>query len=348
MSNKKKKLGLIGWYGHDNYGDERILYCIKRFFLNYEFFITSGWEDARFKMDELNKCDYVLIGGGGLILRNISYQTDIIRDLKRSFGFIGVSIEAKHECMDDFFELIKRKADFIMVRDNQSKEYLNNHYKVITGPDLTFLYPFNVVNEVKNDVCGFNLRDWYYWRGTLYGNYHNLMTKIDNKFSWIRKIYPFQKWDPNKSVKILKKNFKYILPIPFYFETTASNDLDVLSRYFKNVPSTFDAGIYNNIRYLIGMRYHSIVFAAQLGIPFISLSYQPKNYTFCSSMGLDMLSVDIYKISELENKIDYIKDHYQQIRDYLILNRDKCNKEVTYIFQSISDLIMESVENDRK
>ena len=344
----KKKLGLIGWYGHDNYGDERMLYCIKRFFSDYELFITGGWEDARYKMDELNKCDYVLIGGGGLILRNIGHQTDIIRDLKRPFGFIGVSAEAKHKSMEEYFEIIKQKADFIMVRDKQSKEYLDNHYKVITGPDLTFLYPFDVVNEVKNDVCGFNLRDWYYWRGTLHGDYHNLMLKMDNRFPWIRKIYRFRKWNPNKTVKIVKKNFKDVLPIPFYFETTVINDLDILSRYFENVPSTFDASIYNSIRYLIGMRYHSIVFATQFGIPFISLSYQPKNETFCSDMGLDMLSVDMYKINELENKIDYIKDYYQQIRDHLILDREKCNKEIKYIFQSISDLIKESIESDKK
>jgi len=333
------KLGLIGWYGHYNYGDERILYCIKRFFSGYDFLITGGWDDARLKINDLNQCDYILIGGGGLILRNIGYQTDIIRDLRKPFGFIGVSIEAKHGSMKEFFELIKQKADFILVRDKQSKEYLDNHYKVIVGPDLTFLYPFSVVSEVKDDVCGFNLRDWYYWKGTLHGSYYNLMQKINKKFPLLKRIYPFAKWNPNIAVMIVKKKFKDVLPIPFYFESNVTNDLDILSRYFENVPSMFDTNLYSSIRYMVGMRYHSIVFATQCGVPFISLSYQPKNYTFCSDSDLDSLSVDIYKINELESKIDYLKNHYQQIRERLISHREKYIREISYVFQSISHLI---------
>ena len=337
--NKQIKIGLIGWYGHDNYGDERMLYCIKRFFSDYKFFITGGWSDARRKIDKLNKCDYILIGGGGLILRDINHTTDIIHDLKKPFGLIGVSVEAEHKSMENFFHAIKGKAEFIVVRDRQSKEYLDNHYKVIVGPDLTFLYPFDIANEIKNDVCGLNLRKWYYWKGELYGDYHNLMLKIDNTFPLIKRIYPFKKWDPDKTAETVKNNFKDVLPIPFYFEKNVVNDIDVLSRYFKNIPSTFDAGLYNNVRYLIGMRYHSIIFAAQCGIPFISLSYQPKNNTFCSDIGLDMLSVDIYETNKLEDKIAYIKNHYQQVREHLILYREKCIQEIKYIFQSISYLI---------
>jgi polysaccharide pyruvyl transferase WcaK-like protein len=333
------RLGLIGWYGHSNYGDERILYCIERFFSDNEFFITTSWSDARNKIDELNKCDYILIGGGGLILRNISHQTDLIHDLKRPFGLIGVSVEASHKSMKDFFCAIKQNAEFIMVRDRQSKEYLDNHYKVIVGPDLTFLYPFSAVEEVKNDVCGFNLRDWYYWKGTLHGNYHNLMLKIDTKFPMIRNIYPFKKWGPSNVVESVKKKFKKVLPIPFYFEPNTMNDVDVLSRYFNNVPSVFDINLYSNIRYIVGMRYHSIVFATQCGIPFISLSYQPKNITYCSDMGLNVLSADIYKVKDFEDRLEYIRNHYRQIRESLLSYREKCTRDIKYIFHSISYLI---------
>ena len=336
------KLGLIGWYGHDNYGDERMLYCIKRFFPDYEFFITSGWDDARRKIDELNKCNYILIGGGGLILRDIGLQTDIIKNLKKPFGLIGVSVEAKHKSMEEFFEIIKQKAEFILVRDKQSKEYLNNHYKVIVGPDLTFLYPFDIVKEIEEDICGLNLRDWYYWNATLHGGYHNSMLKVNRIIPWIKKIYPFPKWSPAKVVKIVEKNFKDVLPIPFYFGANNINDRDVLLRYFERVPSNFNPSVYSNIRYLIGMRYHSIVFAAQCGIPFVSLSYQPKNDTFCSDTGLDMLSVDIYKINKIESKIDYIKKHHQQIRERLILYRENSVQDIQYIFQSISGLIKQT------
>jgi len=342
------KLGIIGWYGHDNYGDERILYCLKRYFSNDELFVTGDWEDARCKLEELNNCDFVLIGGGGLILRNICYHTDIICNLKRPFGLIGVSVEAKHKSMNCFLKIIKDKADFIMVRDKQSKTCLDDHNKVIIGPDLTFLYPFDIVDEVKNDICGFNLRDWYYWKGVLYGSFHNLMLRIDKRFPWVRKYYWLRKWDPNKIVRIVKKSFEMILPMPFYFESTAKHDAYVLSRYFQDVPSVFDASIYHKIRYLIGMRYHSIIFAVQSGIPFISMSYQPKNESFCSDIGLEMLSVNIYKSKELDKKIEYLKNNYQQIRNHLIYIRDKSNQDIVDILKLISEIIEERTKNRRK
>ena len=88
IRNEKKKIGLIGWYGHHNFGDDRILYCIKKYLSDYDFFITNSWSDARKKINELNDCDYILIGGGGIILRNIIYQTDIIRNLKKPFAHL--------------------------------------------------------------------------------------------------------------------------------------------------------------------------------------------------------------------------------------------------------------------
>lgn len=341
------KIGLIGWYGHENWGDERMLYCLKKFFSDYEFFITNGWSDAKQKIDELNKCDYILIGGGGLALRNIGYRTNLIRDLKRPFGFIGISLEAKHRSVEEFYDIIKKDSDFIFVRDKQSKEYLDDHYKVVVGSDLTFLYPFDVVSEVKDDVCGFNLRYWYYWKSTLRNPYHNLMLTMDHKFPRIRKIYPFNKWDPNKAVNIVSGSFKTVVPMPFYFEKETMNDVVILSKYFENIPQTYEKGLYNKIRYLIGMRYHSIVFATQCGIPFISLSYQRKNSAFCFDMKFDTLSVDLDNINELENKIEYVKNHYHQIRERLILQREKANQEIKYLFQSISSLMKESIEDNR-
>ena len=61
-------------------------------------------------------------------------------------------------------------------------------------------------------------------------------------------------------IEIVNKNFNKALPIPFYFEKNKIyyilgknmlNDVDALSKYFKNVPSTFNVKLYNNIRYLI-------------------------------------------------------------------------------------------------
>ena len=333
------RIGLIGWYGHANEGDERMLYCIKRFFSDGDFFVTGDWSDARRKIDELNKCDYVLIGGGGLILRNIGLQADLIYELRRPFGLIGVSVEAHHRSMRPFLEVVKEKAEFLLVRDAQSREYLDNHSKVIVGPDLTFLYPFDRVNEVKNDTCGFNLRNWHYWKGELHGRFHNLMQRTHNRFPSTERSYPLSKWEPDRAVSIVKKEFKDVLPVPLYFEDGVTNDVQVLARYFDNVPEGFDANLLGRVRYLVAMRYHALVYAAQCGIPFISLSYQPKNVTFCRDIGLDVLSVDIHRIGELEGKIQYLKHHHAGLREHLLSYREDCSKDIQRIFRAIANLI---------
>lgn len=333
------KLGLIGWYNHHNYGDDRILYCLKKFFLGWDFLVVNSWQDARLKIDELNNCDYILIGGGGFILRDCWRYTDIVLNFKKPFGLIGIGVEAKHKSMEQFLNTIKEKAEFVLVRDSESKRKLDNHYKVIVGPDLTFLFPFNVVPEIKDDISGVNLRDWYYWKSEFFGTFYSVMKRLNNRFPQIEKIYPFEKWNPDKAIKIIQENFKDILSLPLSFSKDNMSDVDILKKHFGDVPSQIDLSIYGKIRYLIGMRLHSLIFSMQFGVPFISLSYQPKNFSFCSDNNLNILSCDIYDLKQLKEKIDFMKTNYNSIREKVIFQREKNIKEINYIFKSIFNLI---------
>ncbi|MGA1863959.1 MAG: hypothetical protein ACMUHX_02740 [bacterium] len=121
------KLGLIGWYGHSNFGDERMLYCIRNVFPEHDFLIANNWNDARDKINELNKCDYILIGGGGLILRNIFNQVDFFQSLKKPFSLIGVSVEAKHDNMISFFQIIKEKKTYTLYIHTHTHTHAHTH-----------------------------------------------------------------------------------------------------------------------------------------------------------------------------------------------------------------------------
>jgi polysaccharide pyruvyl transferase WcaK-like protein len=333
------KIALIGYYNHKNYGDDRILYCLTRYFSDHDFLIFGSWQEAESELEEINRCDYILIGGGGLILRDIGTCTGFVEKLKKPFALIGIGIEAEHRSMNSFFEVVKEKAVFILLRDNESRRILGDHHKVIVGPDLTFLFPFAVVPEHKKDVCGLNLRDWYYWEGVLYGRYYNIMRRLDAAVPYLKYFYPLPKWEPAKVVKTVKNRFENSFPIPFYFEPDFFNDTRLLSRYYEKVPDNFDISLYNDIRYLIGMRFHSIVFAVQCGIPFISLSYQPKNIAICTEMGFPELSLSIYKTGRLEEKIDYVKTHYTTIRERLISLRSQFVRDMEYVMKSLSPLV---------
>lgn len=325
------KIGIIGYYGYDNYGDDRMLYSIKRFFQFADFLVIGGWDDALRNLEAINRCDYVLFGGGGIILRDTYGYADLIDLIKVPMSFIGISVEANHDKMRGFFDIILSKSDVVIVRDAQSKSAFNNHEKVIVGPDLTFLYPLEIADEEKDEVCGLSLRDWYYWKADLYSDYWKIMSNLDNKYAWLKKIYPFKKWSPDSVVDIVEKEFSNIIPIPFDFNKGKKNDYTLMRQYFADVPNQFIEENYMRIRYIVGMRFHSLVFAVQSGIPFVSLTYQPKNESFCTDIGLEYLSQDIYDLHSFRERIGKMKRNHKEIRKKLIDYRYYCSENITNI-----------------
>jgi polysaccharide pyruvyl transferase WcaK-like protein len=333
------KIGLIGWYGHENAGDERILYCLKRFFEGHEFFVTNSFDDALTKLKDLNRCDFVILGGGGLILRGYGIYASLINHIKPRFGCVGISIEAIHKDNIELIEALKKKAEFILVRDIKSRIILETHSKVIVGPDLTFLYPFEITNPVEADICGVNIRDWPYWTWELNSNSYNLIHKLNNYFPILKKIYPFPKWMPERAIEILKDNFYDLVPISLYNESLRKSDYELMRNYFDKVDDKFSSEVYKSCSYIVGMRLHSLIFACQMGIPFISLSYQPKNQEFCRSVGLEHLSVDLFDLSKLKPAISFMKDSKYELREKLLYYREKNKQEINNIMKRILKVI---------
>lgn len=329
------RIGLIGWYGHSNAGDERTLYCLQSFFSEHELLVIGSYGEALTRVDELNKCDYVLLGGGGLILRGMGKFAPLMDRIKPPFGCVGISVEAVHPDNLDLINALMGKAGFIYVRDAQSKKYLGNSPKVIVGPDLTFLFPFEALEVSQTDTCGLNLRDWYYWQGDYGGAYSRIMHRLNRRFPSMYKFYPLPKWRSEKAVSILRQAFTTVRPIPLYTESTKRNDIRVLAPFFDSVPDSFSPDLYRDCRYFVGMRLHSVIFACQMGIPFISLSYQPKNVQFCNTLGLSDYSVKLTRLSRLNERIAQLRASYQSLREHLLSFTEEKRKEANRIMLSI-------------
>jgi radical SAM protein with 4Fe4S-binding SPASM domain len=306
------KIGLIGWYGHGNAGDERILHCLRRFFDGHGLFVTGGFSDAAKKVDCLNSCDYVLLGGGGLILRGLNRHVDLIRRIRPPLGCVGLGVETCHEDNADFVDVLKQKCEFILVRDPQSRELLANHFKVIVGPDLTFLYPYDVITPIESDGCGVNLRPWNAGDG----------------------------WDPARAYEIIAQQFSSLRPLPFYCERGQESDADAIRLFFGPMDDTIALpNALQSCRYVIGMRFHSLVFACQMGIPFVSLSYQPKNERLCEALGMPHLSVDLSNTERLHDAIAALKNSYSEIRERLLLFREQAHEDITSTMTNIRGLV---------
>lgn len=70
---------------------------------------------------------------------------------------------------------------------------------------------------------------------------------------------------------------------------------------------------------VIGMRYHSNIFSAKMGTPFISISYEQKMKGFMQSIGFENYCIDLKDLSleQLEQKFTIVTENYESISSKL-------------------------------
>lgn len=321
------RIGLIGWYGHDNAGDERILHCLTRLFDDQELFVVGSLDVVPGVLDELNRCDFVLLGGGGLILRGTNTHVPAFAQITAPFGCIGISVEAVHDDNQAFIDLLREKSTFIHVRDAESARHFYAPDKTLSGVDVTFLYPYDVADVVPAAVCGVNLRDWRYWAGEHGSDFDLWMRRVNSWLPQLRTVYPLPHWSPAMAVRLLRAAFAELQPLSFYHEQYACTDAMVLTQYL-GTSQAFTPELLARCRYLVAMRLHALIFACQQGIPFISLTYQPKNAQLCASMGLKRFSVDLYQLkSQLPPVIDALQAEHAALRAQVLAYREEAYQQ---------------------
>lgn len=120
-----------------------------------------------------------------------------------------------------------------------------------------------------------------------------------------------------------------IIFIPQLYGT--SNDTVTMSKYMysedcfmvaANVDtydSYFQQFLIGKLYAVVGMRYHSNIFSAKMGTPFISVSYEQKMKGFIKSVGLDEYCIDINDLEakELEDRYNMLVDNYEEYKDRL-------------------------------
>lgn len=329
------KIAVIGWYGHQNAGDDRILYCLRRFLADDELLPVNGFAGLKEQWKEINGCDLVLFGGGGLILRGTGKHAPLFRELRPPLACIGISVESVHQDNIDLIEVLKDKCEFILVRDLGSQKAFGHHAKVVVGPDLTFLYPLEIVHTPVRDLCGVNFRPWRYWDAEHNSSFDLFMHRFNRRFPRIEKAYPLRKWRPHKAVSILQRHFRTLKPISLYNEPNRKSDTDVLEPFFDVPIPNFSVRQMEDCGVIVSMRLHGLIFATQLGIPFVSLSYMPKNREFCRSIGLSKNSVELFDLADLDYRARRVKETWGPTRAKLIEMRARNQNEITSLMRQL-------------
>ena len=81
----------------------------------------------------------------------------------------------------------------------------------------------------------------------------------------------------------------------------------------------FQQYVIENLDYVVGMRYHSNIFSAKMGISFISIAYEQKMSGFMENAELSEYCIDINELSEeiLRNKFEKVERDYIQYKRIL-------------------------------
>jgi len=278
-----KKIGMVGWWGGRNIGDEYIKHCLaKAFEGDFKIkFIETPFDPNLWNLWNINRLDFLIIGGGGLFTKSPPCPFNVFNKwghrLKIPFGFLGVGVQEISNKYKLVIEELVRRSVFFVVRDTDSFDLLNSFSfssKIIKAPDLTFLYPYRSQRSRAKDKIGVNLRVWNFDKERTYDNY-----------VWCQ------------AINQLEGNKKTI-PLSFKEKLEDRNALEGIHG-IKN--SDFSINLYRDINIMIGMRLHSLIFAVQNSIPVIGIAYAPKVRRFFYEIGFEEFCLEVDEYDRLKS-----------------------------------------------
>lgn len=294
--------------------------------------------DAIYRLDyakisqEIERSDLVILGGGGLFQDHYGIELSALF-AKPGFGltrYAEVPLLAKmhgkplmfysqgfgplfSKEAKTFVSFVCSLADVITTRDEDSKNLLEEIgveiKKIIVSIDPAFEIPIvnkeNVREILEQENIPLNerlvcvsVRQWV--DKSLEDKYIEILTNVLDDFLKIRNVnllfIPFQDYDKNDndstiSARIIEK-------------IGQKERCYLLSKVYH--PREI-AGIISKSSLVIGMRLHSIIFAARSNIPVVALSYDPKVQNHMKDLKLedccfDLFNGDTGKLIEILNK----------------------------------------------
>ncbi len=308
------KIALSGYYGFDNAGDEALLAAICHTIRNIEpradFVVFSGSPEKTAQLHrlravnrmnpwliirELLSSDLLISGGGSLLQdvtgpRSLPYYISIValaKALHKRVIFYAQGIGPINRNFSRvLMHVIANKVDFITLRDEDSLALLQElgvnrpPIKVTADPvfalepsSLDFKQAETLLQEhgIKKDkMVGVSVR---YWKA-LEGHQGDLARVLDS---------------------LAEKNYRIVfIPMDYPIDLAESqrvadlmeNDCIIID---KSLSSMEHIALISHFDLLIGMRLHSLIFAANRGIPFAGISYDPKIDAFLKSFDLQPL-----------------------------------------------------------
>lgn len=348
----KMKIALSGYYGFDNAGDEALLAAItssiRRLQSSAEFVVFSGnpsktstlhgfravyYKNPLRVVHELSSAD-LLISGGGSIFQDITSPFSLpyyicVVALAKLFGkpvvFYAQGVGPINRPFSKFLmRLVGNRVDLITLRDIASSQLLLE--MGITRPPLSITADpvFSLQPEEKDrarierllkdyriidqPLVGVAVRKWKALEG-----YQPILARVLDqlaargiKIVFMAMSYPDDIAESKRVAALMNQE-----PVIVDEHLTSQEHLALIDR----------------MQLVIAMRLHALIFAANRGIPFAGISYDPKVASFLKSFGLEPLAKDFTTmLAQVDNLLNdtnlqaYISKRAEDMRSKAVQN----------------------------
>lgn len=293
-------------------------------------------------ISSIRKADVVLHAPGGPSIGDTYYEAeasylriyDLLIAMKKPYMFYAPSMGPfnKQE-RNGWRKKVLNNAKAIALRDPISAEYVKGllpNKKIYQTLDSAFQHDIEM-NENKMKFYGFTeLKKFVEKHKRCVGvtitdlTWHPVYSKDNTIAKLVRETF-------ESSLDTLTEKGYGIVFIPQLYGT--GDDYQLMKSFCKNASDYFVVPA-NDSRYdtyfqqyligklyaVIGMRYHSNIFSAKMGTPFVSISYEQKMQGFMEKLNLSDYCIKLKELSSdmLLHKFSYMQENYTNYKNYLL------------------------------
>lgn len=225
----------------------------------------------------------------------------------RSIGPFSETTESDRKFLKYSFDLL-HYFDFISLRDNKSvKIALNENIDCVSTVDTAFLdspmvdIPFRIhkqINGARFVVFVPNSLTWHY-------SFKKFSQELIDSF-FIGLLTEILKSDSEIKILLLPQLHSFMHKDDKYYfaylvEKLRNDRIELIDDMYG---SDIQQSIISKAEYVVGARYHSVVFAINQAVPFISLSYEHKMKGLLETLGVEDCLVDITKVFSDDNSVN--------------------------------------------
>ncbi|MFC1495867.1 polysaccharide pyruvyl transferase CsaB [Candidatus Margulisiibacteriota bacterium] len=352
------KLLLCGYYGFKNTGDEAILESLINGFRERGNIIdltvlsnTPQQTAIKFNVKsvsrhnlmrivfELLKCDGFALGGGGLLQDRTSRRsflyyaalTGLAQLLNKKTFIIAQGIGPIGSKINRIIlKKIIEKSTVVTVREKKSYDLvkaLNSPKTMLmetVDPALS-LQPKNISSLLKQEGINFNKRPLF---GIAVRPY-KMWTKVLPRLA--------------EACDLIVKKFNaeiVFIPLQYPGDIAASEKvIDKMQQPAKLIRGDYSAaeilGLIKEMDYLLGMRLHSLIFAAASLVPAIGISYDPKVQAFMDEFSLPWVEQAQLNPDEIVRMFKQLQDNREGVIKSLDFTRKKLYGKTILNFDAV-------------